>query len=104
MKNLSKFYGRTGYQIFVDRFYRSDNYKASPIEGRINRDWNDSTVIWEPEADGIYRNRDFYGGNLRGIIEKLDYLEELGINLIILTPISKTASNHHYDVEDQRKV
>lgn len=104
MKNLSKFYGRTGYQIFVDRFYRSENYSARPIDGRINRDWNNSTVIWEPEVDGIFRNREFYGGNLRGIIEKLDYLEELGINLIILTPISKTASNHHYDVEDQRKI
>lgn len=103
MKNLSKFYGRTGYQIFVDRFCSSERVK-SQMAGRIMRNWNDSSVIWKPFEDGEYKNIDFYGGDLQGIIQKLDYLEELGINLIYLSPISKTVSNHHYDVQDQRKI
>ena len=55
------------------------------MDGRILREWNDSSVIWKPFPDGMYRNIDFYGGDLQGIIEKLDYMEELGINLIYLS-------------------
>lgn len=102
MKNLSRFYGRTGCQIFVDRFWSSKTKEQ--MDGRILREWNDSSVIWKPFPDGMYRNIDFYGGDLQGIIEKLDYMEELGINLIYLSPISKTVSNHHYDVQDQRVI
>ena len=103
MKNFyvpERFKGRTGYQIFVDRYFRSGPLLPE-IEGRRIKDWQDSNPDWRPDADGIYRNEYFYGGNLQGIIQKLDYICSLGVNLIYLSPISKTHSNHHYDVEDQ---
>ena len=96
-----RFKGRTGYHIFVDRFCR-----AGPtipyVEGRRIKQWNDTMPDWWPDQDGEYRNEYFYGGNLKGIIQKLDYLEKLGINLLYLSPISMTKANHHYDVGDQR--
>ncbi len=47
---------------------------------------------------------DFYGGNLEGIIEKLDYLEGLGINILYLNPIFEATSNHRYDTGDYMKI
>ena len=48
--------------------------------------------------------KSFAGGDIRGIIEKLDYLKELGINAVYLTPIFQSISNHKYDIRDYRKV
>ena len=96
-----RFKGRTGYHIFVDRFCRAGP-EIPYVEGRKVKSWNDAMPEWWPDQDGEYRNEYFYGGNLRGIIEKLDYLQELGITLLYLSPISKTKANHHYDVGDQR--
>lgn len=101
IKIPKRFLGRTGYQIFVDRFARVGE-KPETIEGRILKEWNDETIDWGPDEKGIYKNLEYYGGNLKGIISKLDYLCDLGIDLIYLSPISKTVSSHHYDVEDQR--
>lgn len=95
-----RFYGRTGYQIVVDRFYR-DQTPLPYIEGRKVKSWDDWMPDWQPDPDGVYRNRYYYGGNLGGIIQKLDYIESMGFNLILLGPISKTNTYHHYDVEDQ---
>lgn len=99
----TKFNGRTGYQIFVDRFC----HVGPPLEkmqGRVQKEWNDTTPNWKPDEDGIYRNQYFYGGNLQGIMSKLPYLESLGVSLLYLSPISYTESSHHYDVEDQRVI
>ena len=41
-----------------------------------------------------------YGGDLRGVIEKLSYLKELGVNLIYLTPVFKSTTNHKYNTKD----
>lgn len=103
MKNFyvpERFKGRTGYQIFVDRYSRSGQ-PVQKMEGRRIKDWNDSVPDWEPDADGVYRNEYFYGGNLQGIIQKLDEIDSLGFDLIYLSPISKTHTNHHYDAENQ---
>lgn len=103
MKNFyvpERFKGRTGYQIFVDRYFRAGP-PVPEMEGRRLKDWKDSNPDWRPDADGVYRNEYFYGGNLPGIIQKLDFIKSLGFNLIYLSPISKTHSNHHYDVENQ---
>ncbi|ROR23418.1 glycosidase [Mobilisporobacter senegalensis] len=70
------------YQIFVERFFNGD-VKNSP-ENLSN--WDD-----------MPKPHSFFGGDLRGIIEKLDYLKELGVNGIYLTPIFKSPSNHKYD-------
>lgn len=59
---------------------------------------------WQPEADGVYRNNYFYGGNLRGIIEKVDYIYKMGFDFIYLGPIGKSSTSHHYDPEDQTEI
>lgn len=96
----NRFKGRTGYQIFVDRFCRVGAV-PKPIKGRDLKEWRDSTPNWQPDQNGEFHNLYFYGGNLKGIISKLDYFQAMGIDLIYLSPISYTKSNHHYDVEDQ---
>ena len=74
------------YQIFPDRFHNGD--PSIDVEG---------TGQW---GKGKIHKRSIYGGDLRGIIEKLPYLEELGVNLIYLTPIFKSDTNHKYNTED----
>lgn len=98
-----RFMGRTGYQIFVDRFCRK-GLPPKPMEGRILKEWSDAEPNWWPDEDGEYRNRYFYGGNLQGVISKLDYLQSMGFDLIYLSPISFTHTSHHYDVEDQLQI
>ena len=98
-----RFMGRTGYQIFVDRFCHGGP-PQQPIEGRILKVWSDSNPNWQPDEDGEYRNLYYYGGNLRGIISKLDYIKNMGFDLLYVGPISWTYSSHHYDVEEQRMI
>lgn len=75
------------YQIFVDRFCCSD--KAIKIKSKINAEW-----------DELPTPTSFYGGNLDGITQKLDYINGLGATAIYLTPIFKSKSNHKYDTID----
>ncbi|WP_281531975.1 glycoside hydrolase family 13 protein [Anaerocolumna aminovalerica] len=70
------------YQIFVERFFNGD-VKNSPPD----------LTPWDADPDP----KSFYGGDLKGIIDKLDYLKDLGINGIYLTPIFQSPSNHKYD-------
>lgn len=93
--------GRTGYLVMVDRFCRVGEALPS-IEGRKLKDWNDSVPDWQPDKDGVYRNQYFYGGNLKGVASKIDYFDKLGVDLVFLSPISRTTTYHHYDVQDQR--
>ena len=90
------------YQIFVDRFYNgnddggiSNPKKNSFIYGR----WDD-TPMYIKDHQGTILRWDFYGGNLRGIIKKLDYIKSLGANIINLSPIFKSPSSHKYDTGD----
>ncbi|MGI6069162.1 MAG: glycoside hydrolase family 13 protein [Blautia sp.] len=92
--------GAVIYQIFVDRFYNGD--PSNDVEtgeycyiGDISRkvdDWSKT-----PEVMGI---REFYGGDLQGIIDKLDYLQDLGVEVLYLNPIFVSPSNHKYDSQD----
>ncbi len=92
--------GAVIYQIFVDRFYDGDKtnnildneyiYLGKPAVAV--KDWNKY-----PSTDDV---RNFYGGDLQGIIEKLDYLNDLGIDAIYLNPIFVSPSNHKYDTQD----
>ena len=95
--------GATMYQIFPDRFHRSGKCdltdKLSPYY--LHENWNEE-VRWQPESDGRILNNDFYGGNFKGIIEKLDYLASLGITILYLNPISKSFSSHRYDTGDYK--
>ncbi|UUZ91762.1 glycoside hydrolase family 13 protein [Paenibacillus sp. P25] len=77
------------YQIFPERFANGD--PSNDPEG---------TEPWggQPTADN------FFGGDLQGIIDHLDYIENLGVNALYLTPIFKSPSNHKYDTIDYMQV
>lgn len=92
--------GAVFYQIFVDRFYNGDvsndvldneyHYIGESVAQVL--DWNKY-----PAVNGV---REFYGGDLAGVIKKLDYLEDLGIDAIYMNPIFVSPSNHKYDIQD----
>ena len=93
--------GNIIYHIFVDRFNRADGVKTKR-EYRLHESFSESPEV--VSADGKYYADDFFGGNFNGIREKLDYLEELGVGIIYLSPIFKAYSNHRYDTGDYLKV
>lgn len=77
------------YQIFPERFYNG------------NPDINPENLSpWGSKVT----SSSFFGGDLKGIIEKLDYLEDLGINALYLTPIFESPTNHKYDTTDYFKI
>ena len=92
--------GAVMYQIFVDRFCNGDksndvvtneySYISAPVQ-KVE-DWNRP-----PQAMDV---RDFYGGDLQGVWDKLDYLQDLGIDVIYFNPIFVSPSNHKYDIQD----
>ena len=94
------------YQIFPDRFFRSG--PAPDPTGLVGSRWVheswEESPAWKPDADGEIRNRDFFGGNLQGIREKLDYLQSLSVTTLYLCPIFESASNHRYNTADYSKI
>lgn len=78
------------YQIFVERFFMGNESKDKSY---INLQWGE-----------LPTPKSFAGGDLEGIIQKLDYLKELGINALYLTPIFQSTSNHKYDISDYYKI
>jgi glycosidase len=93
------------YQIFPDRFNQSGDCDT---EGKLEPFWihSDKRDVphYLPNEKGEVENCDFYGGNLNGIAEKLDYLKELGVDVIYINPIFKSWSNHRYDTADYHKI
>ena len=95
--------GKIMYHIFVDRFNRSNNDLLKEMPHRtIHTSWDEDVVVG-PNEEGIW-NADFYGGNLQGIIDKLDYIKSLGVSIIYLSPIVWSQSNHRYDAADYENV
>ena len=95
-------FGRgVSYQIFPDRFCRSHLPDAAGLVGdrTVHENWQD-TPEYRPDERGEIRNRDFFGGDLAGIISKLDYLKSLGVTTLYLNPIFEAASNHRYNTAD----
>ena len=92
------------YQIFPDRFADGDpdsnvkegeyQYNGKPV---VARKWGE---LPNPKSGGI----EFFGGDLPGITQKLDYLQDLGVTALYLNPIFTAPSNHKYDVADYRQV
>lgn len=92
--------GAVMYQIFVDRFCNGDPsndvedgeyvYIGEPV-CKV-KDWNEF-----PAAMDIRR---FHGGDLQGVLDKLDYLEELGVEVVYFNPLFVSPSNHKYDIQD----
>ena len=92
------------YQIFPDRFRRSHlpDMAKMPWGRRLHENWDD-IPDYLPDEDGEYC-RDFFGGDLAGIREKLPYLRELGVETLYLCPIFEASSNHHYNTGDYRRI
>ena len=91
------------YQIFPDRFHKSGKVdlsgKLEPYT--VHKHWHEE-VDWRPTPDGRILNNDFFGGNFKGITEKMDYIAELGTTILYLNPISKSFSSHRYDTGDYK--
>ena len=97
--------GAVIYQIYPDRFYKSGECdltgKIEPYT--VHAEWGE-LPDWKPNEHGEITNSDFFGGNLRGIQEKLPYLKELGVDIVYLNPIFKAWSNHRYDTADYKVI
>ena len=95
--------GATIYQLFPDRFNCSGKVdltgKLEPYT--IHKYWHEE-VEWKPTPEGIVLNNDFYGGNFKGITEKMDYIADMGTTILYLNPISKSFSSHRYDTGDYK--
>ncbi len=92
--------GAVMYQIYVDRFCNGDTSNDVLTD--------EYTYIGEHvhRVEDWYRNplqmdvREFYGGDLQGVLDKLDYLQDLGIEVIYFNPLFVSPSNHKYDIQD----
>lgn len=92
--------GAVMYQIYTDRFCNGD--KSNDVLTGEYEYIGDKTVEvedWDkyPATMGV---REFYGGDLQGVLDKLDYLEDLGIDVIYFNPLFVSPSNHKYDIQD----
>ena len=87
------------YHVFVDRFYRgcSDHGISCREDAVMNPDWEFGIPQYAKIAGEPLKNNEFFGGTLYGVAEKLDYLKELGVKTIYLSPIFEAYSNHKYD-------
>ena len=94
------------YQIFPDRFCNGNENGgfSGNREDIIKRVWNDTPFYTAAQFGGEYLANDFFGGNLKGIKNKLNYLAHLGIDAIYLNPIFKAYSNHKYDTGDYMQI
>ena len=86
--------GKIIYQILVDRFNKGD-YEYQKDYAIMHGNWNE--IPNYKMVNGKIYNNDFFGGNLKGVIEKLPYLKELNVGAIYLNPIFDAYSNHKYD-------
>ena len=93
------------YQIFPDRFCRSRVPDPEGLVGgrTVHERW-DEPPDFRPDQYGEIRNRDFFGGDFQGVIDKLDYLKSLGVETIYFNPIFEAAENHRYGTADYGRV
>ncbi len=96
----AEFKGGVIYHVFIDRFCKGDDPDVVPHG--VAKKWDEPLTLRDP--DGVYRANDFYGGNLQGVIDKLDYFKSLCVNVVYLSPIFESPSNHRYDTGDYLKI
>ena len=92
--------GAVMYQIYTDRFYNGD--KTNDVETNeyyYIGDYAQKVTDWDkyPATMGV---REFYGGDLQGVMDKLDYLQDLGVEVLYFNPLFVSPSNHKYDIQD----
>ncbi len=92
------------YQIFPDRFYRAEDDRVQYKENSfLYASWDDKPYYIKNSAGEIER-WEFFGGNLKGVSEKLDYVSYLGADTIYLNPVFEARSNHRYDTADYMRI
>jgi glycosidase len=91
-------HGMIIYQIFPDRFANGDTTTDRVSKGVYG--YKPLYKAWGERPEHPPLGRDFFGGDLRGVIDRLDYLSDLGVDCIYLTPIFHAPSNHRYDAID----
>lgn len=97
------------YQIFPDRFYRTEIPDPTGLVGgrTVHQDWNEAPLykpVGKTEKGFDICNRDFFGGSLKGVEEKLDYIASLGVETIYFCPIFEASENHRYGTADYSRV
>ncbi len=95
------------YQIFVDRFYneQEEGQLLNPQEKcHVYYRWHDSVYYKNCSKTRVVNCFDFFGGNLTGVIKKLSYLKELGVNVICFNPLFEAPSNHKHDTINYKKI
>lgn len=92
------------YHIFVDRFAKGEIAPFVRDDAIYNDDWYNGVPQYAKKQGDKLKNNMFFGGNLKGIEDKLDYLASLGTRVIYLSPIFKAYSNHKYDTGDYMTV
>ena len=90
------------YQIFPDRFRRT-RVPQPFSDRRVHESW-DGEPFFGPDHTGEVTNRDFFGGDLKGVQEKLPYLRELGVETLYFCPIFEGPENHRYGTGDYEKI
>ena len=96
--------GKVFYQIFPDRFCEGVENKPMPFADRIYQADKHAEPFWQPNEVGGHLNEDYFGGDLKGIQQKLPYLHEMGVDFIYLNPIFEAHSNHRYNTADYLNV
>ena len=90
------------YQIMPDRF--AARGKNAPEAGWLHEKWDEPPAIHVDPSTHDNRADDFFGGNFRGVMDRLDYLKELGVTAIYFNPIFRARSNHKYDTGDYETI
>jgi glycosidase len=91
--------GKSSELCRIESEFSAKKVRNSP---KIMKNWEDLPTVIDP--DGVFRANDFFGGNAEGIVERLDYIADLGVNILYLSPIFEAASNHRYDTGDYFKI
>ena len=91
------------YQIFPDSFCSSGEAHENVPTDRTLHEWGEQPH-WQPDERGVYTNRHYFGGDLKGITSRLDYLKSLNVSVIYLNPIFEAHENHRYNTADYTKI
>ena len=92
------------YQIFPDRFCRSRAPWYTREDIYLHENWDEAPLALFDPRNGDTHSRDFFGGDLQGVISRLDYLQSLHVTVLYLNPIFLARSNHRYDTGDYTRV
>jgi len=95
--------GAVMYHIFVDRFYNGDLTNDVVNHEYLYLGVTAKSTLWDSDVQSL-DVANFRGGDLRGIMEKMGYLKSLGVEVLFLSPIFVSPSNHKYDIQDYDNV